>query len=165
MICDAEKPIGIAGIMGGENSKITDNVSTMLFEAACFDGTNIRLSGKRLGMRTDAQAKFEKGLDPENAMEAINRACQLIEELDAGDVIGGCVDVYNKKREPVTVPYDADRINRLLGTDLDEDTMVSYFEMVDLKADRDKKVVTVPTWRQDVLLTVSYTHLTLPTKA
>ena len=152
MICDAEKPIGIAGIMGGENSKITDNVSTMLFEAACFDGTNIRLSGKRLGMRTDAQAKFEKGLDPENAMEAINRACQLIEELDAGDVIGGCVDVYNKKREPVTVPYDADRINRLLGTDLDEDTMVSYFEMVDLKADRDKKVVTVPTWRQDVLL-------------
>ncbi len=152
MICDAKKPIGIAGIMGGENSKITDNVSTMLFEAACFDGTNIRLSGKRLGMRTDAQAKFEKGLDPENAMEAINRACQLIEELDAGDVIGGCVDVYNKKREPVQVPYDADRINRLLGTDIDEDTMVSYFEMVDLKADRDKKVVTVPTWRQDVLL-------------
>ena len=76
----------------------------------------------------------------------------LLEELDAGDVIGGCVDVYNKKREPVTVPYDADRINRLLGTDLDEDTMVSYFEMVDLKADRDKKAVTVPTWRQDVLL-------------
>lgn len=152
MICDAKKPIGIAGIMGGENSKITDNVSTMLFEAACFDGTNIRLSGKRLGMRTDAQAKFEKGLDPENAMEAINRACQLIEELDAGDVIGGCVDVYNKKREPVQVPYDADRINRLLGTDIDEDTMVSYFEMVDLKADRDKKVVTVSTWRQDVLL-------------
>ncbi|MBE5928360.1 MAG: phenylalanine--tRNA ligase subunit beta [Lachnospiraceae bacterium] len=152
MICDAEKPVGIAGIMGGENSKITDDVKTMLFEAACFDGTNIRLSGKRLGMRTDAQAKFEKGLDPENAMEAINRACQLIEELDAGDVVGGCVDVYSSKPEPKVVPYDVNRINRLLGTDISEDEMVSYFEMVDLVVDRDKKEVTVPTWRQDVLL-------------
>ena len=152
MICDAEKPVGIAGIMGGENSKITDDVKTMLFEAACFDGTNIRLSGKRLGMRTDAQAKFEKGLDPENAMEAINRACQLIEELDAGDVVGGCVDVYSTKPEPKVVPYDVDRINRLLGTDICEDEMVSYFEMVDLVVDREKKVVIVPTWRQDVLL-------------
>ena len=152
MICDAEKPVGIAGIMGGENSKITDDVKTMLFEAACFDGTNIRLSGKRLGMRTDAQAKFEKGLDPENAMDAINRACQLIEELDAGDVVGGCVDVYSTKPEPKVVPYDVDRINRLLGTDICEDEMVSYFEMVDLVVDREKKVVIVPTWRQDVLL-------------
>ena len=152
MICDAEKPVGIAGIMGGENSKITDDVKTMLFEAACFDGTNIRLSGKRLGMRTDAQAKFEKGLDPENAMEAINRACQLIEELDAGDVVGGCVDVYSSKPEPKVVPYDVNRINRLLGTDISEDEMISYFEMVDLVVDRDKKEVTVPTWRQDVLL-------------
>ncbi len=150
MICDADKPIGIAGIMGGENSKITDNVSTMLFEAACFDGTNIRLSGKRLGMRTDAQAKFEKGLDPENAMEAINRACQLIEELGAGEVVGGCVDVYSKKSEPKVIAYDVDKINRLLGTDIDEDTMVSYFEMVDLSVDKAKKEVTVPTWRQDV---------------
>jgi len=123
----------------------------MLFEAACFDGTNIRLSGKRLGMRTDAQTKFEKGLDPENAMEAINRACQLIEELGAGEVVGGCVDVYNTKKEPVTIEYDVERINRLLGTDIGEDEMVSYFEMVDLSVDKDKKLVTVPTWRQDVL--------------
>ena len=151
MICDGRKPIGIAGIMGGENSKITDNVNTMLFEAACFDGTNIRLSGKRLGMRTDAQTKFEKGLDPENAMEAINRACQLIEELGAGEVVGGCVDVYSTKKTPVTIEYDVDRINRLLGTDISEDDMVSYFEMVDLSVDRAKKLVTVPTWRQDVL--------------
>ncbi len=151
MICDAEKAIGIAGIMGGENSKITDDVKTMVFEAACFDGTNIRLSGKRLGMRTDAQAKFEKGLDPENAMAAINRACQLIEELGAGEVVGGAVDVYAEKREPKKVKYDVDKINRLLGTDIGEDEMVSYFEMVDLVVDSDKKEVTVPTWRQDVL--------------
>lgn len=150
MICDAEKPIGIAGIMGGENSKITDDVKTMVFEAACFDGTNIRLSGKRLGMRTDAQAKFEKGLDPENAMEAINRACDLIEELGAGEVVGGAVDVYCEKKVPNVVKYDVDKINKLLGTDIDEDEMISYFEMVDLSVNKETKEVTVPTWRQDI---------------
>lgn len=150
MICDEKKPIGIAGIMGGENSKITDDVTTMLFEAACFDGTNIRLSGKKLGMRTDAQAKFEKGLDPENAMEAINRACQLIEELGAGEVVGGYVDVYGNKREPVTVSYEPDKINRMLGTDISEEDMAAYFEKIDLIVDREKKTVTVPTWRQDI---------------
>ena len=89
MICDGKKPVGIAGIMGGENSMITDDVDAILFEAACFDGTNIRLSGKKLGMRTDAQSKFEKGLDPNNASAAIDRACQLIEVLGCGEVVGG----------------------------------------------------------------------------
>ena len=84
MICDGEKAVGIAGIMGGENSMITDDVKTMLFEAACFDGVNIRKSSKRVGLRTDASGKFEKGLDPNNAKAAIDRACQLIEELGAG---------------------------------------------------------------------------------
>ncbi len=150
MICDGEKAVGIAGIMGGENSMITDNVKTMLFEAACFDGTNIRLSGKKLGMRTDAQAKFEKGLDPNNTYEAINRACQLIEELGAGTVVGGAVDVYPNVKEPEEVAYDVDRINRLLGTDISEDQMVTYFETIDLPVDREKKMVHVPTWRQDI---------------
>ena len=150
VICDGEKPVGIAGIMGGENSKITDDVSTMLFEAATFDGTNIRLSGKKLGMRTDAQAKFEKGLDPNNAMEAMNRACQLIEELGAGEVVGGAIDIYPVKKEPITIGYDVDKINALLGTNLDEDTMVGYFEKIDLPVDRNKKEVLVPTWRQDL---------------
>lgn len=151
MICDGEKSVGVAGIMGGENSKITDDVQTMLFEAACFDGTNIRLSGKKIGMRTDAQAKFEKGLDPETTMEAMNRACQLIEELGAGEVIGGCVDVYPNKREPLSVPYDVDKINALLGIDVSEEQMCEYWSMVDLVPDREKKVVQIPTWRQDVL--------------
>lgn len=118
--------------MGGENSKITDDVKTMLFEAACFDGTNIRLSGKKLGLRTDAQAKFEKGLDPNNTMEAMNRACQLIEELGAGEVVGGCVDVYPVKKEPVTVGYDVDKINALLGIKATEEEMCQYWSMVDL---------------------------------
>lgn len=150
MICDGEKPVGIAGIMGGENSKITDDVTTMLFEAATFDGTNIRLTGKKLGMRTDAQAKFEKGLDPNNAMDAMNRACQLIEELGAGEVVGGAVDVYPVKKEPITIAYDVDKINALLGTDIDEDTMIGYFEKIDLPVDCKKKEVLVPTWRQDL---------------
>ncbi|MBO5484063.1 MAG: phenylalanine--tRNA ligase subunit beta [Lachnospiraceae bacterium] len=150
VICDGEKPVGIAGIMGGENSKITDDVTTMLFEAATFDGTNIRLSGKKLGMRTDAQAKFEKGLDPNNAMDAMNRACQLIEELGAGEVVGGAIDIYPVKKEPITIAYDVDKINTLLGTNLDEDTMIGYFEKIDLPVDREKKEVLVPTWRQDL---------------
>ncbi|MDK2808609.1 MAG: phenylalanyl-tRNA synthetase beta chain [Clostridiales bacterium] len=150
MICDGEKPVGIAGIMGGENSKITDNVSTMLFEAACFDGTNIRLSGKKLGMRTDAQAKFEKGLDPNTAMEAINRACQLVEELGAGEVVGGCVDVYPTPRKEKHVSYDVERINALLGTAIEESEMVSYLKSIDLGVDEEKKELIVPTWRQDV---------------
>ena len=99
MICDGEKAVGIAGIMGGENSMITDNVKTMLFEAACFDGVNIRKSSKRVGLRTDASGKFEKGLDPELALEAMNRACDLIEQLGAGEVVGGVVDIYD---EPVS---------------------------------------------------------------
>ncbi len=107
MICDGEKAVGIAGIMGGENSMITDSVQTMLFEAACFDGTNIRLSSKKIGLRTDASGKFEKGLDPNNALDAINRACQLIEELGAGEVVGGVVDVYGKRKAGRKIPFDA----------------------------------------------------------
>lgn len=150
-ICDGEKAVGLAGIMGGENSKITDDVKTMLFEAACFDGTNIRLSGKKLGLRTDAQAKFEKGLDPNNTIEAMNRACQLIEELGAGEVVGGCVDVYPVKKEPVTVGYDVDKINALLGIKATEEEMCQYWSMVDLVPDKVTKTVFVPTWRQDIL--------------
>lgn len=149
-ICDGEKAIGIAGIMGGENSKITDDVTTMLFEAACFDGTNIRLSGKKLGMRTDAQAKFEKGLDPNTAMEAMNRACQLVADLGAGEVVGGYVDIYPEERKPEHVAYHVEKINKLLGTDIDEDTMIGYFEKLDLAVDREKKELIVPTWRQDI---------------
>lgn len=151
MICDAEKPIAIAGIMGGENSKITDHISTLLFEAACFDGTNIRLSGKKLGMRTEAQTKFEKGLDPNNAMAAINRACQLIEELGAGEVIGGCVDAYPHVRNETRIKFDYNRTNRMLGTAIEKETMLGYFKMLDIDYDEANDEVIVPTWRQDVV--------------
>ena len=93
---------------------ITDHVHTVLFEAACFDGTNIRKSSKRVGLRTDASGKFEKGLDPNNAKAAIDRACQLLEEMGAGEVVGGIVDVYSKVKEPVRVPFDENAVNQLL---------------------------------------------------
>lgn len=150
MICDAEKPVGIAGIMGGENSMITDKVKTMLFEAACFDGTNIRLTGKKLGMRTDAAAKFEKGLDPNNAMTAINRACQLIEELGAGEVVGGSVDVYPNPRQEKRVKFDYQRANDILGINLDKEIMTGYFKTIELGYDDATDEVIVPTWRQDI---------------
>ncbi|GCA68012.1 phenylalanine--tRNA ligase beta subunit [Mediterraneibacter butyricigenes] len=150
MICDGKKPVGIAGIMGGENSMITDQVQTVLFEAACFDGTNIRKSSKKVGLRTDASGKFEKGLDPNNAQEAIDRACQLVEEMGAGEVVGGMVDIYPEKREPVRVPFDADAVNKLLGTEISEEDMLSYFKKIDLGYDPETKEVIAPTFRQDL---------------
>lgn len=150
MICDGEKSVGIAGIMGGENSMITDDVHTMLFEAACFDGTNIRKSSKKVGLRTDASGKFEKGLDPNNAQAAIDRACQLVEEMGAGEVVGGMVDVYSRKKEPVRVAFDADQINALLGTDISREEMLSYFRMIDLEYDENTNEVIAPTFRHDL---------------
>ena len=150
MICDGKKAIGIAGIMGGENSMITDNVKTMLFEAACFDGTNIRLSGRKIGLRTDASAKFEKGLDPNTAIEAMNRACQLIEELGAGEVVGGVVDIYPNVKGDKRIPFEPEKYNKLLGTDIAKETMLAYFSKIDLGYDPVSNEVIVPSWRQDL---------------
>lgn len=149
MICDGKKPVGIAGIMGGENSMITDDVKTMLFESACFDGANIRISSKKVGLRTDASSKFEKGLDPNNAILAIDRACQLVEELNAGTVVGGVVDVYPVKREEITLDFEPDRYNKILGTDISAEKMKEYFARLELKVENEK--VIVPTFRQDIL--------------
>ena len=150
MICDGEKAVGIAGIMGGENSMITDDVKTVLFEAACFDGTSIRLSSKRIGLRTDASGKFEKGLDPNNAQAAIDRACQLMEELGAGEVVGGMVDVCNETREPSRVKFEPEKINKLLGTSLTKEEMIEYLGRVELAYDEKTDEIVAPTFRQDI---------------
>ena len=150
MICDGKKAVGIGGIMGGENSMITDQVKTVLFEAACFNGTNIRLSSKRIGLRTDASGKFEKGLDPNNAEAAINRACQLMEELGAGEVVGGMVDVCSETREPSRVPFEPERINAILGTDLTKEEMLEYLARVELAYDEKTNEIVAPTFRQDI---------------
>lgn len=151
MICDGEKQVAIAGIMGGENSKITDNVKDVLFEAACFDGTNIRLSSKRVGLRTDSSGKFEKGLDPENAKAAIDRACQLIEELGAGEVVGGMVDVYPNKVEKKQIPFEPEKYNKLLGTSVSVDDMLAYFKALEIEYDKAANMLIIPTFRQDLL--------------
>lgn len=150
MICDADKAVGMAGIMGGENSMITENVHTMLFEAACFDGTNIRLSSKKVGLRTDASAKFEKGLDPNLAMEAMDRACQLVEELGAGEIVGGAIDFYPVKKEGRRIPFEPDKYNHLLGTEIPAEQMLEYFKRIDLGFDEKTNEILVPSWRQDL---------------
>lgn len=150
MICDAEKEIGIAGIMGGENSKITDEVKTVLFEAATFNGANIRKSAKRLGLRTDASGKFEKGLDPHNAEAAINRACQLIWELGCGEVVGGMVDVCQPMKDKARIKFEPERINRLLGTDVSKEDMLAIFKMLEIEYNENTNELIAPTYRQDL---------------
>ena len=151
LIKDGKKAVGIAGIMGGENSKINDNLNTVLLEAACFDGTNIRLSSKKIGLRTDASGKFEKGLHPETALLAMNRACTLIEEIGAGEVVGGVVDVYPVKEGDREVEFDLDACNRLLGTSISLDEAREYFDRLEIKINDDLKSVVVPYFRQDLL--------------
>lgn len=150
MICDAEKEIGLAGIMGGENSKITDDVQTVLFEAATFNGANVRKSSKRVGLRTDASSIFEKGLDPRNAETAINRACQLIEELECGEVVGGIVDVKEPFKALKQISFEPDKINKFLGTDISKEEMLEIFDRLELAYDENTGMITAPSFRQDI---------------
>ena len=151
LIKDGKKAVGIAGIMGGENSKINEGLNTVLLEAACFDGTNIRLSSKKIGLRTDASGKFEKGLHPETALLAMNRACTLIEEIGAGEVACGVVDVYPVKEGDREVEFDLDACNRLLGTNISLEEAREYFDRLGIKINDDLKSVVVPYFRQDLL--------------
>lgn len=151
MICDGEKEVAIAGIMGGENSMITDDVNTVLFEAATFNGPNIRKSAKRIGLRTDASGVFEKGLDPVNAEAAINRACHLIEEIGCGEVVDGMVDVKNPIKPLVRLPFMPEKYNALLGTDVKKDQMLEIFKALEIQYDAAKNELVCPSFRQDLL--------------
>ncbi len=151
MICDGQKEAGIAGIMGGENSMITDDVTTVLFEAATFNGTNIRKSARRVGLRTDASGIFEKGLDANNALAAMERACSLVEELGCGVVVGGRVDVHDSLPEPKRIKFESDRINRYLGTDISKEDMISYLKRVEVEYDSASEELICPTFRQDLV--------------
>ena len=150
MINDAERPVGIAGIMGGEDSMITENVKTVLFEAATFNGTNIRKSSKRIGLRTEASAIFEKGLDPYNALDAMNRACQLMEELGCGKVAKTYVDVHAELPALRRIAFEPDKINAYLGTCYTEDRMLDILGKAGLTYDESAKELIVPSFRQDL---------------
>lgn len=150
MINDANRAIGIAGIMGGENSKISDDVKTVVFEAAAFNGPNIRKSAKRLGLRTDASGKFEKGVDPYNAEAAINRACQLVQELGCGEVVSGMIDVSVELPAARRIAFEPERINGLLGTDVSVEEMKEIFARIELTLDEATNELVIPSFRQDL---------------
>ena len=148
VIADETRAVGLAGIMGGENSEIVDDTVDVVFESANFDGTCIRKGALALGMRTEASAKFEKGLDPMNTLPAVNRACELVELLGAGEVVDGVIDVVNAVPDPTVIPLEPERINALLGTDVAENEMVRILRKLDFTVDG--RTVTVPSWRGDV---------------
>ena len=150
VIADPEKAVAIAGVMGGENSMIVEGSQAVLFESANFDGPNVRITAKKVGLRTDASSKFEKGLDPNLALEAVNRAVQLVELLGAGDVVPGVVDEYPNKRDTWELSYDPAWINKFLGINISEEEMQRIFEKIELKVDPVNHVVTVPTFRPDL---------------
>ena len=147
-ICDTDKPVAVAGVMGGENSEIVGDTAMVLFESANFNGTSVRRTATALGMRTDASARFEKGLDPQGTLRVVNRACELIELLGCGEVVDGVIDVVPKPIEEKTVLLEPDKINSLLGTDIDKDSMKKI--LLDLGFTLDGDVIHVPSWRGDV---------------
>ncbi len=149
VISDCNKAVAIAGVMGGENSMITEGAEAILFESANFNGSNVRITAKKVGLRTDASAKYEKGLDPNLALDAVNRACQLVELLGCGEVCKGMVDCYPNKRESWTVDYTTEGINKLLGINISEQEMIDIFKLVEVEADG--KTAKIPTFRPDLV--------------
>ncbi len=150
VIADAQRAVAVAGVMGGENSEITADTKTILFESATFNGISVRLTAKKLGMRTEASGRFEKGLDPENVLDAINRAAQLVEELGAGIVCKGVIDCYPVKAVKKTIPFNPGRINTLLGTDISIEEMKSIFDRLEIVVNEEEETVTAPTFRPDL---------------
>ena len=155
VIADETRAVGLAGIMGGENSEIVDDTTDVVFESACFDGTCIRKGALSLGMRTEASAKFEKGLDPLNTLPAVQRACELVELLGAGEVVDGVIDILNYVPQPHTIRMDPERVNALLGTDIPAAEQYRYLARVDIRTADDScpggpADVTIPSWRGDV---------------
>ncbi len=171
VIADENKPIGLAGIMGGENSEILDDTTTVVFESANFNGTSIRQTALALGMRTESSGKFEKNLDPMMTVPAVQRACELVELLECGDVLDGIIDIVNYVPQPKTLTLEPDKINALLGTNIPQEDMVKYLELLEVPVDG--TTIHVPTFRSDLNLMAdiaeevgrSYGYNEIPTTA
>ncbi|MCI8422493.1 MAG: phenylalanine--tRNA ligase subunit beta, partial [Lawsonibacter sp.] len=151
VIADETRAVGLAGIMGGLNSEIVADTADVVFESACFDGTCIRKGALALGMRTEASAKFEKGLDPMNTLPAVNRACELVELLGAGEVLDGVIDVLNYVPQPRVLPLEPNKINALLGTDVSENVMYTILQKLGFTTTKKRGMIQVPSWRGDVV--------------
>ena len=149
MICDGKKPVAVAGVMGGENSEVREETKDVLFESATFLGSSVRITAKKLGLRTESSSRYEKGLDTENTVPAVLRACELVEQLDCGEVVDGLIDVYAAKPETVKIPFEPERINRFIGFNVPEEFMVQA--LTDLGFVVANGEITVPTYRPDVL--------------
>ena len=171
VIADDNRPIGLAGVMGGENSEIVDDTTTVVFESANFNGTSIRQTALALGMRTEASSKFEKNLDPMMTLPAVQRACELVEMLSAGDILDGIIDVINYVPQPRTLPLETEKINHLLGTDISKADMIEYLRRLEIPVEDD--TILVPSFRPDLNLTAdiaeeigrSYGYNEIPTTA
>ena len=171
VIADDSKAIGLAGIMGGENSEIVDDTATVVFESANFNGTSIRQTALSLGMRTDASGKFEKNLDPMMTVPAVQRACELVEMLECGDVMDGIIDIINYVPEAKTLPLEPEKINKLLGTNIPREDMVKYLNLLEIEVEGDN--ILVPSFRPDLNLMAdvaeevgrSYGYNEIPTTA
>lgn len=150
VISDTQKAVAVAGVMGGENSMVSGDSSAILFESANFNGPNVRVTAKKLGLRTDASSKYEKGIDPNLALTAVRRAVQLVELLEAGEASKGEVDCYPNERKSWQLSYDPDWINALLGTNISEEEMLHIFESIELVADSKTRMLTIPTFRPDL---------------
>ena len=171
VIADENKPIGLAGIMGGENSEIMDDTTTVVFESANFDGTSIRQTALALGMRTESSGKFEKHLDPMMTVPAVQRACELVELLGCGDVLDGIIDIINYVPEEKTLTLEPEKINKLLGTDISKEDMVKYLNLLEIEVEGN--TIKVPSFRPDLNLMAdiaeevgrSYGYNNIPTTA
>jgi len=171
VIADDTRAIGLAGIMGGENSEIVDDTTTVVFESANFNGTSIRQTALALGMRTEASGKFEKNLDPMMTVPAVQRACELVELLNCGDVLEGTIDIINYVPEEKQLPLEPEKINRLLGTDISREDMVKYLNLLEIEVEGDQ--ILVPSFRPDLNLMAdiaeevgrSYGYNEIPTTA
>ena len=150
VIADDNKAIGLAGIMGGENSEIKDDTTMVVFESANFNGTSIRKTALALGMRTDASGKFEKHLDPMMTIPAVERACELVEMLECGDVLNGTIDIINYVPQPKILPLEVDKINRLLGTEISKEDMIKYLNLLEVEVEGNE--IKVPSFRPDLNL-------------
>ena len=152
MICDEEGPTGLAGIMGGEESEITESTKDILFECASFDRACIRITSRALGIRTESSGRFERGVSPATVMDALSRACQMVNILDAGDVVSGVIDLYPAPIKPVTLQVSCDRICRRAGVKVEAEEMVKILEKLCFRVARsgDEMTVTAPIFRQDI---------------
>lgn len=150
VIADGKKAVAIAGVMGGFNSEVKDGTTTVIFESATFEASSVRLTAQRVGLRTEASSRYEKGLDYNNTVPAVERACQLVEELGCGENTSGMIDVMGNVTDMKTLPFRPEKINAFLGTNISTEQMVKYFDALDIKTDLDKMTVTPPSFRPDL---------------